>query len=269
MSANGAFPVRVGEMFKEAFAGYFRNIVPLTAAGLVTLATFYVVVALPARAIDPPTSLVDYVVEMLVLILALTVVGAVAYPWYSYALDAARAGGVRLGRPFQEMELFMTQAVASLWFWAGVGLGLRYLFGIPAIFVGLLYCFHGFFIADRKTDSGLKALGLSVRLTEGRRVALLGLGTLLGMLTLLGALPLGIPDEAGEPIVSPLTVSLSVVGLAITTSITLVAGAVLYLKLQEQTPISVEARTPRKPPQRSPRRKPNSKSKGKTRGKAK
>lgn len=241
MSADGQFPVRVGQMFREGFSGYLRAIVPLTAAGMLTLSAFYVVVALPAQAIEDGETLVDVAIEAIVLLLGLTAVGTVAYPWYSYALDAARQEDVDIGRPFRQMDLFLTQAVASLWFWAGVGLGLRYLLGIPAIFVLMLYAFHGYFIADRQTDSGLKALGLSVRLTEGRRIALLALATLLGLFTLLGAIPLGIPDANGEPIVSPLTISLSVIGLAVTTSITLVGGAVLYENLRDNLQSSAES----------------------------
>ncbi len=252
------FPVGLGELFRRAFSGYFKSVVPVSAAGLVTLVSFYLLVALPAQAIDSQASLVDLVVESIVLVVGLAAVGTVAYPWYSYALDAAAGDGIRLGRPFEKLDLFMAQAVASFWFWAGVGLGFRYLAGIPAIIAVLLYAFHGYFIADRRTDSGLKALGLSVRLTQGRRIGLFGIGALLLLFTMIGGLPLGTPDANGDPIVNPFTIAAAVVGLTVTTSITLVAGAVLYLELQAQDDVSVLASS-------RPRGRSSGKSSGKSR----
>ncbi len=238
-TSSGAFPIGPGRLFREAFAGYIRGVVPISVAGLVTLVTFYLAVALPAQSLENDGTLIGRAVEVIILILGLSVVGTMAYPWYSYVLDAVDGVGIRLRRPFEQPGLFMAQAVSSFWFWAGVGLGFRYLAGIPSIFVVLLYCFHGYFIADRRTDSGLKALGLSVRMTQGRRMSLFALGALLLLFTMMGALALGWPDANGDPIVSPLTISLAVLGLTITSSVTLVAGAVLYRHLQAEGDVSV------------------------------
>ena len=57
---------------------------------------------------------------------------------------------------------------------------------------------------------------------------------LFGFFALCGALALGITDDAGDPIVNPLTIALAVAGLTVTTSITMVAGASAYRHLVDQ-----------------------------------
>ncbi len=224
MTKPEPFPVRPGTLFKEGFRGYFRNIVPLTAAALLTLTVFYLVVALPASELSDSSKWV----RGLAFASGLIFTGTTAYPWYSYALDAGDGIPVRWKRPFEKPELFLQQAVSSFWFWAGVALGFQYLFATPAIFVVILYAFHGYLIADRRSTSGMKALGTSVRMGEGSRIILFGLFALFGFFSLLGAIPLGIQGDDGEPLVNIFTVSLAVIGLAITTSVTLVAGGRIY-----------------------------------------
>lgn len=224
MSKPEPFPVRPGTLFKEGFSGYFRNVVPITAAALLTLVVFYVAVALPASQLRDDSRWV----RGLALAGGLILTGTTAYPWYSYALDAGDGIAVRWRRPFEKPELFLQQAVSSFWFWAGVALGFQYLFATPAIFVVILYAFHGYLIADRRSESGMKALGTSVRLGEGSRIILFGLTALFGFFSFFGAIPLGIQGDDGEPLVNIFTVSAAVVGLAITTSVTLVAGGRIY-----------------------------------------
>jgi hypothetical protein len=217
-------------LFREGFRGYGKCLVPVSLAGFATLMVFYLTVALPAESLGDQSRFVATMAFAAGLILT----GTVAYPWYSYALDAADHGKVDLARPFQQPKRFYYQAVASFWFWAGVALGFRYLLGIPAIAVVIMYAFHGYLIADRKVSGGLKALGVSVRLGQGNRVVLFALMALFGLFSMLGALSLGMRDAADEPLINPLTVSLAVIGLTITTSITLVAGAAAYRHLVEQ-----------------------------------
>ncbi|NNF53531.1 MAG: hypothetical protein HKN03_03710 [Acidimicrobiales bacterium] len=224
MTKPEPFPVRPGTLFKEGVQGYFGNIVPLTAAALVTLTVFYLIVALPASQLNDNSKWVRGFAFAGGLILT----GTTAYPWYSYALDAGDGIRVRWKRPFEKPELFVQQAVSSFWFWAAVALGFQYLFATPAIFVVILYAFHGYLIADRRSTSGMKALGTSVRLGEGSRIILFGLFALFGFFSLLGAIPLGIQGDDGEPLINVFTVSLAVVGLALTTSVTLVAGGRIY-----------------------------------------
>ncbi len=224
MTKPEPFPVRPGTLFKEGFKGYFGNIVPMTAAALLTLTVLYLVVVLPASQLSDSSKWV----RGLALAGGLVVTGTTAYPWYSYALDAGDGIPVRWKRPFEKPELFLQQAVSSFWFWAGVALGFQYLFATPAIFVVILYAFHGYLIADRRAESGMKALGTSVRLGEGSRIILFGLTALFGFFSFFGLLPLGIQGDDGEPLVNIFTVSLAVIGLAITTSVTLVAGGRIY-----------------------------------------
>ena len=230
MTQGSTFPVRIGAVFKDAFAGYFKNLVPLSVAGFTTLAIAYFAAIYP---LDPLKDQPNFV-RSLAFAAGLVLAGVSAYPWYCYALDAADGIPARIRRPFENPGLFYDQAVSSFWFWAGVGLGLRYLAGIPAFFVVVLYAFHGYVIADRKSDSGLKALGTSVRLGEGYRIVLFALMAMFGMFSLLGALALGIPDEDGDPLVNPLTIGLAVLGLTVTTSITMVAGGRIYRALMDQ-----------------------------------
>ncbi len=234
-------------MFTRGFRGFAQNALPLVATGLVTLVV-YGAFRWPAQQLFNDDKVYQSIaVDLVGLILA----GTIAYPWYSYALDSARGEKADLARPFANRRLFFAQFVSSFWFWAGVLLGVRYLAGLPSIFVILLYAFHGYVIADGKAKSGLVALGTSVRLGQGRRIALFALGTLLVIFNLFGAISLGFEVN---PSLDPLMIGIAVVGLAVTTSVTLVCGAVLYDALYpllgddliEAVPRSRRARNTRK-----------------------
>jgi len=122
-----------------------------------------------------------------------------------------------------------SMAVASLFFWGGVLLGLRYMVGIPSIFILIWYGFFGFAVAAG-VKPGLTALGHSVRLGQGRRWIVAILAFVLGFINLLGALPIG----AG---VNVLTVVAAVLLLIVTTNVSMGAGAHLFrwLEASEET----------------------------------
>ncbi len=214
-----AFPVSIAEVFTRGFKGYWANIVPLTIGALATLATYAPFRWQGQQLFDDERFFPFMAVEIVGLILA----GTVAYPWYFYALDAARGNKSDLAAPFATPRRFTAQAVSSFWFWAGVLLGVRYLLGLPSIVVLLLYAFHGFVIAAGKSKSGMLALGTSVRLGQGRRFGLFAIGVLLLIFNLFGATGIGFEQFAW-----PVRIGLAIAGLSVTTSVSLVAGAVLF-----------------------------------------
>ena len=214
------FGISLGAMFRAGISGFRRNVVPLLLAGSATVAA-YLAFRLPAQSAAARD---DILISLALDLFGLVTASVVAYPWFSYALTAASGEPVDLGAPFRRYDLFTTQAVASFWFWAGMLLGLRYLFGIPSVLALLFYAFYGYVVADGVTDSGLKALGHSARIGEGRRVALFAVGGLLLVFNLFGAMAIGFG-------VNPLTIVLAFLGFVITASITLVAGGAIYRAL--------------------------------------
>jgi hypothetical protein len=210
------FGIGLGELFMAGVDGYRRNFVILSLAGTLTLST-YLAFRLYAQA-----ALADgHIARSIVLDLAgMILASVVALPWYSYALDADRALTVDTAKPFRSIGLFAPQAVASFWFWAAFLFGLRYLYGVPSLLALVFYAFYGYIVAEGRV-SGLRALGVSARLGEGRRVGLFAVGLIFLVFNFFGAIALGFS-------VTPLTVLLAFVGVLITANITLVAGARLY-----------------------------------------
>lgn len=156
--------------------------------------------------------------------LAIDVVGSViatvvALPWFRTALAGERDSAPG-GSPLDGIG---AMTVGAIFFWAGVLLGLRYLFGIPSIVVMVMYAFFGFAIADGQA-SGLHALGTSVRIGQGRRTVVGVVGLVLGFLNMLAAVPLAL--EA-----TPLTIAISAILLGLTTSVSMGTGAHLYDRL--------------------------------------
>lgn len=210
------FPVSIAAMFRQGWAGYTRNIGPLTVGAVATLAVYGVFRILAQQAFNDGQQLASIALDVVGLVLA----GTVALPWYVYALDAARSNPIDLAAAWRGGR-FSAQFVCSFWFWAAFMLGLRYLFGIPSILALLFYGFHGYVVADRAAKGGLRALGTSVRLGHKRRVALFAVLALFIVFNLVAALPLG----SGA---TPLTIVISVALFTVTGSVTLVSGACLY-----------------------------------------
>ncbi len=211
------FPLSIAAMFRRGWTGYTRNIGPLTAGAVATLAVYGLFRVLAQQALDDGQQLASIALDLVGLVLA----GTVALPWYVYALDAARSNPVALAAPWRGGSRFSAQFVCAFWFWAAFMLGVRYLFGIPSILALLFYGFHGYVVADRTAKGGLRALGTSVRLGHKRRVALFAILALFIVFNLLAALPLG----SGA---TPLTIAMSVALFTATGSISLVSGACLY-----------------------------------------
>lgn len=216
------FGIRPGAVFAAGFRGYAANLVPLTVAGLIVLATYAAFRYPSQQFLDDDRVWAARFTDLAGLFIA----GTLAYPWYRYALAAADGDKVDIAAPFATPRRFGHQATASFWFFAAVVLGQQYLGGLPAILATLLYAFYGYVVAEND-NGGLKALGTSVRLGERRRIGLFAIGGMLFVFNILGAAGLA----AG---LNPLGYLLTVVGLSVTTSITLVSGAAIYRVLQEK-----------------------------------
>ena len=220
-SEDTTFGASFADIFAAGVKGYLRNIVPLSLAAGLSLGV-YLVFRFPAQ----DAFVEGDVLQSLGLDLIGLMLGSIfAYPWYCYALSAADGERADLVAPLRNLTGFSAQIVASFWFWAAVMLGLRYLFGIPSILAVLFYAFYGFAIADGVADGGLKALGYSVRVGEGKRIGLFALAGVFLIFNLFGAIAVGYE-------VTTLTIGLAIVGLMITTSITMVAGGRVYRLLQ-------------------------------------
>ena len=220
-SQDSTFGASFGSIFLTGVRGYAKNLLPLSLAAAATLG-IYLAFRFPAQ-----DAFVDgNLVRSISLDLVGLVLGSIfAYPWYCYALDAVDGKPTDLRSPFRTPKRFLAQAVASFWFWAAVLLGLRYLFGIPSILAALFYAFYGFAIADGAEESGLKALGYSVRVGEGKRIGLFALAAVFLIFNMFGAIAVGYE-------VTTLTIGLAILGLVITTNVTMVAGARVYRLLQ-------------------------------------
>lgn len=218
--SDSTFGVELLPTFTSSVKAWWGSVVPLTLGALMTFAALFLV-SLPARNLLEQDRTAAYIALNL---LGLVLAGTASVPWYRYALAAADGHEAALAAPFvSDPGRFLQQFVASFWFWAGVLLGIQYFGGIPSLIVILLYAFHGYVIADGKAKGGMMALGTSVRLTSGRRVGLFAVGGLLFIFNLFGFIGLG-----AETLPTPIRAVLLAIGLSITTSITLVMGAMLY-----------------------------------------
>ncbi len=227
---NETFGIGIGEIFSSGMKAYSSHALPVTVAGVLTLVVL-VAVGTPAQLLwnDDQT-----IAGVAIGLAALVVTGTVASIWYRAALAAVDGRSFGVGDLFGGGLPFFAQAVASFWFWAGVFLGPQLggpvLGTLLAIFVLLLYLFHGFILADGRTDSGLKALGESVRMSDKRRIALFALTAMFFVVNFCALLPLSIGLESGISLAAP-RVAITVVLLAVTTSYTLVCGGVIYRAL--------------------------------------
>lgn len=211
------FPLSPKDMFREGIVGFRRQPLLLLAGGAMTFAVFAVFRVPAQMAMNDERTVASVALDLVGSVLAATA----AYPWFSYALGAARDKPISFMKPFRNPGRFYAQFVAAIWFWAAVMLGLRYLLGIPALLAAVFYAFYGYLVVDRSDMGGLKVLGTSVRLGDKRRVALFAILALFAMFNFLAAIPLGYGVNIG-------TIAATIGLLLITTSVTLVSGAALY-----------------------------------------
>lgn len=221
---DGSFGIHLPEMFFGSVEAYFKSVFPITLAGVATTGALAGALLAFPQILDGDLGYKD----MAIYLLAMTVVGTVALPWYFYALALADKRKISWQEPFVQPGRFYAQAVCSFWLWAAFLLGLRYLLGIPSIVAVVFYAFHGFLLADGAVDKGLAALGMSVRLGQGRRLGLAVIAGLLVFFSLLGASSMGMNEWS-----LPVRVSAAILGSAVTGSISMIAWAKIYLVLEK------------------------------------
>jgi len=235
MAENSVFAIGIGEMLTLGWRGYRANILSLTLGAGITFATFGIT-RLFVDVVDGPLT------KLLVQLAGLVVTSAAALPWYRAALHAVDGTKTAISALFSQPSRFVTMLFASVFVWAGIQFGVRYLRGIPAIFVIVMYGFYGFIIADRPSGAS-KALGESVLLGQGRKMGIAAVAGILLLLNLAGALPVGaaltvFPGVADYGLGStPGATALAVAMLVVTTSWSMVCGAAVFraLEVREQT----------------------------------
>lgn len=153
-----------------------------------------------------------------------------ALPWFKTSLVLMRDSRAPLRELLRIGEGLGPMLTASAFFWAGILLGVRYSFGIGALFVLVWYGLFGYAVAAGE-GSGLKALGSSVRLGQKSRLTVAALGAVLLTLNLMAALPIGVQQ-------TPFTILLATALLVVTTNISIGAGAHLFslLTADESSP---------------------------------
>ncbi len=239
------FGIGIGEMFSVGIKGFFSNVPLLMLSGLPVFIVF-AVASTPWRAYNSdlqdridaglesiPT--LDQLQWVGLLMLAAFPAGILAAPWFRYALDVADGREINIMTPLIDGGKWLNHTFATFWFWAGITLGLRYsvwIAGLPSIVVLLLYPFYGYIIASGQEINGLKALGISVRMGQGKRIGLFAIAGLFFVFNLVGVMGLGVglDVETGSP--SILGVALGILGITATASITLVSGAAVYRVLE-------------------------------------
>ncbi len=228
-TAPTPFGIGMGEMLTVGWKGYRNNFLSVTAPGVVTF-SFLALSFLLAQSVGGIWQ------QTLVLLGGLVVTSAVSLPWYRAALNAFDGVDTRLSSLLHHPGRFGTMMFASVFVWAGVQFGLRYLRGIPSVFVIILYGFYGFIITEHPEVGGMKALGQSVLLGQGRKMGIAVVAAVLILLNLASALPVGLILSAlpGSE-TGPLAQGLAVVFLIFTTSWSMVCGAAVYRMLQGRT----------------------------------
>lgn len=168
-----AFPLRIGTMMRLGLEGLRRAPAALLLGALLPFVGTIPFQILAAGAFDDDRVPAAITFTLVAMVLG----GALAYPWCHYALAAAREESPDLAAPFRDWVRFVPMLVASFWFWAGMLLAFQFqiLGGLPALAIVMAYAFFGFVVDDRHDQGGLKALGTSVRIGDGRRFALLAL----------------------------------------------------------------------------------------------
>ncbi len=241
---KGTFGISIGEVFLAGLRGYFPNAIILTLAALPVFVVM-AVASTPFRNFDAQLqervnadltstlSIIEQLQWVGLLMAAAFPAGIVAAPWFRYALDAVDGRAIDVKAPLIDGKKLLNHTFATFWFWAGIALGMRYSFlipGLPSIVVLLLYSFYGYVIADGREINGLKALGVSVRMGQGKRLGLFAIAGLLFFFNIFGIMGFWVGLEDGSP--SILGVVLGILGISATGSVTVVAGAAIYRVLE-------------------------------------
>ncbi len=194
---------------------YKKSFLPASAMGLAVLVLYGAARITAQSAVDSNDLGVAFAIDAVGLVAATIL----ALPWFRLALRTEWEIEADAQSELSDLK-WGSMVVAALFFWAGILLGIRYMVGIPSIFMLIWYGLFGFAVAAG-VSPGLKALGTSVRLGQGRRRTVAAVAFVLALFNLLGLLPIG----AG---VNAITIVGAVLLLTVTTNVSLGAGAHLF-----------------------------------------
>lgn len=210
-------------MLLHGFSTYRKNVIPASLAALPVLGLYGASLVVTSNMTESPE-----LVTLTVTLAGLVIATVFAAPWFRMTLNMERGldnwRAAMSSPPLQFGAMFS----AAFLFWAGIQFGFRFLYGIPSVFILVWYGLFGFGVAEGE-KSGPKAIGTSVRIGQGRRPVVATMASVLIALNLIGALPVGFG-------ITPLTIALSIIGLTITTNISMSAGARLYQRLLDTEP---------------------------------
>jgi hypothetical protein len=194
---------QIGEALSAGWRGFWPNLLPLGAFALIVWVVNGLVQFFQRDAGATGRfffNLVAFVISQLV-----------AIGWIKIALDVTDGRRVDSKAVVDRFRLVLPYLVAAVLYSLMVGIGLVLLI-VPGIILAIVFAFYGFHIVDTGSTDPIGALRRSAEITRGNRGRLFLLG-----LTLLGLNILGI--------------LLLVIGVLITSGISLLAVAYVYRRL--------------------------------------
>lgn len=198
----------IGEAISEGWRRLWPNILPMASFAVIAWA-----INLLSQVLQQE---VDGFARFLVSLVAFVVSQFVAIGWITIALDIVDGRRITAAAVTDRFRLVVPYLIASVIYGVMVGVGLVLLI-VPGIILAIIFAFYGFHIIDTSESNPLAALGRSAEITRGRRMKLFGFGVVLVLLNILGLL-------------------VFLVGVLITSGISLIAGAHVYRSLSPAVP---------------------------------
>jgi uncharacterized membrane protein len=192
----------ISEAFRAGWRGFLANILPLVVVGLLVWTV--------TGSLNFWAERTAGVVQFLLGLLAFFVGQVVAIIWISLALAVVDGQPITADRLLPSGATLISYIIASLLFSLMLGIGLVLLI-IPGIIVALVFGLFGWAVVDKALDP-IEALRHSSRITSGHRWQLLGFLLLAILLNIGGVL-------------------LLIVGVLVTSAVTLIAAGHIYRQL--------------------------------------
>jgi uncharacterized membrane protein len=192
----------ISEAFRAGWRGFLANILPLVVVGLLVWTV--------TGSLNFWAERTAGVVQFLLGLLAFFVGQVVAIIWISLALAVVDGQPITTDRLLPSGATLISYIIASLLFSLMLGIGLVLLI-IPGIIVALVFGLFGWAVVDKALDP-IEALRHSSRITSGHRWQLLGFLLLAILLNIGGVL-------------------LLIVGVLVTSAVTLIAAGHIYRQL--------------------------------------
>ena len=206
----------IGEAVAAGWQRFWPNILPMAAFALIVWAVNGVFQILQRDAnagVRFVLSLISFVISQLV-----------AIGWIKIALDITDGRPVNAQAVIDKFRLVLPYLVAALVYAVMVGLGLILLI-VPGIILAIVFAFYGFHIVDTGSTNPVEALRRSADITRGHRWQLFLFGLLLLGINILGIL-------------------LLIIGVLITSGISLLAVAHVYRRLVPAPAAAAAPETP-------------------------